>query len=414
MKIKWPWAGAGQLAGESRSNLENPNVPISSAAVATHFSTSRTKFGLDVTVESALGIPAFWQGTDFLAKTLASLPIQIFKSTPEGAVPSDIGGIREILHSSPNTETTAYDWRKLLHECVYLYGRGLAWLEWGANNRLMNIWHLDPTMMRVRKSGGKKLYDYTDGRRTITYEAWEILDIPWRLQRDGITHRNPIYVLREALGAAIAANNYAGQWFEDGGVAQHVMSGAPMSPEAWARAVADLKRVLKTEKQVLPMPAGYELKPLGGSPKDGQMIEARQFEVVEVARILGLPPSFLMDLQYGNLANVEQQGLQLVKHAIAPQVAQFEAEINLKIFGGRGRKAYAKFNLDALMRGDLLSRMQAYSMGIQNAVLKPDEARALEDRGTVEGGDQAFVQGATVPLNLAGIFQTKGPTDAAT
>jgi HK97 family phage portal protein len=403
MKIRWPWSG--QALAEKRSSLENPKTPISSPAVAAHFGISKTKFGLDVTVESALGIPAFWLGTDFLAKTLARLPIQVFKQSADGPVASDVGGVRDILHSSPNPETTAFDWRKLLHECFFLYGRGLAWLEWDANGRLLNIWHLDPTMVRVRKVAGKKLYDYSDGKKTITYEADEILDLPWRLQRDGITHRNPIHALREALGAAIAANSYAGQWFEDGGVAQHVMTGAPMSPEAWGRAVADMKRALKTEKQVLPMPAGYELKPLGGSPKDSQLIEGRQFGVVEIARILGLPPTFLMDLQFGTLNNVEQQDLQLVKHVIASLVAQFEAELNLKLFGGRGRKTYIKFNLDGLMRGDLLSRMDAYSKGIQNGITTPNEVRALEERGAIAGGDQAFIQGATVPLTMAGQFQ---------
>ena len=147
----------------------------------------------------------------------------------------------------------------------------------------------------------------------------------------------------------------------------------------------------------MPIPVGYDLKPVGIDPAKGQMTEARLFQIQEIARLFGLPPVFLQDLSRGTFANVEQQDLYLVKHLVAQWAKSFEDELNLKLFG-RGAKFYVEHSLDGLMRGDFKTRMEGLSKGIQNALLTPNEGRALENRPALPNGDDLLVQGATVPL----------------
>ena len=72
--------------------------------------------------------------------------------------------------------------------------------------------------------------------------------------------------------------------------------------------------------------------------------------------------------------------------------------MNLKLFGRDNSSLYVEFNLDGLLRGDFSSRMAGYATGIQNGILKPNEARQAENRPTEASGDDLLIQGATVPL----------------
>jgi len=133
----------------------------------------------------------------------------------------------------------------------------------------------------------------------------------------------------------------------------------------------------------------------------------QRFSIEQIARIYSLPPIFLQDLTHGTYSNTEQQDLHFVKHTVKRWVEQTEAELNLKLFG-RGSPFFVEFDLDGLMRGDLKTRMEAHSTAIQNGIKTPNEVRAIENLPPMEGGDQLFIQGATVPL--AG--QAAGQPDA--
>ena len=144
------------------------------------------------------------------------------------------------------------------------------------------------------------------------------------------------------------------------------------------------------------LPLGHELKTIGLSPENMQLIELQRFSIEQIARIYSLPPVFLQDLTHGTFSNTEQQDLHFVKHTVKRWVEQFEQEMNLKFFG-RGSDFYVEFNVDGLLRGDLKSRMEAYAVSIQNAIRTPDEIRAIENLPAM-GATELLIQGATVPL----------------
>jgi len=149
---------------------------------------------------------------------------------------------------------------------------------------------------------------------------------------------------------------------------------------------------------VFAIPAGYKLNPVGIDPAKGQMIDARRFQVEEIARVYQLPPVFLQDLTRATFSNVEQQDLHLVKHLVGQWAKALEDEMNLKVFGRNNNGRWIEHNLDGLMRGDFKSRIDGLARAIQTAQITPNEARALENRPAKENGDDLLIQGATVPL----------------
>lgn len=354
-----------------------------------------------VTIRTALGVPAVWAAVNFIAGTIAGLPLHVYRRTRNGRERVR-GGVAPILHDAPNDEQSSFAWRKYTFERVLTGGRGVTFIERNAQGRVTNLWPLDPRHVTVRREDGRTIYYYSEpGQQAKRYEAGEVLDIPFMLGEDGISHRGPIASCRDAISLAIASTQYGAKFFHGGGVPPFAVTGGFQSGAAMKRAADDLERAVETaardKRQALMLPSGLEIKAIGGDPQRSQMVEAKRFAVEEIARIYSLPPTFLQDLSHGTYSNTEQQDLHFVKHTLRRWLEAFEQECNLKLFG-RGGRQYVEFNVDGLLRGDFATRMQGHATAIQNGLETPNEARELENRPPIEGGDALMIQGATVPL----------------
>ena len=147
------------------------------------------------------------------------------------------------------------------------------------------------------------------------------------------------------------------------------------------------------------LPSGHKLKAVGFSPEDMQLIELQKFCAEQIVRIYSLPPVFLQDLSTGTFSNVEQQDIHYVKHTLRLWIAQTEQEMNLKMFG-RASDLMVRFNVDSLLRGDLLTRMNAHATSVQKGIKTPNEVRNAEELKPLPSGDELLIQGRTVPIGM--------------
>lgn len=384
--------------GETRAaTIENPTVPVSSESFLAFFGVNATQLPA-VTLDSALTVPAVTAAVAFLSRTMAALPLHAYRSTKDG--PKKLSGkVASVVHDAWNDSQGSYKARQYFWEQVFTGGRGLGWIERSPQS-VENIWPLDPTKTTVKRVAGKVTYE-SGGK---VYDAADVIDIAFMLKPDGLKHRGPINLASKAIQLALAMNEYGSNFFAGGGVPPLVLEGPlPAGPDAMTRAKADIKRAIDGAKgageSVFPIPPGYKLNPVGLDPAKGQMVEARRFQIEEIARAYQLPPVFLQDLTRATFSNAEQQDLHLVKHLIGQWAKALEDEMNLKIFGRSNTGRYIKHNLDGLLRGDFKTRMEGYGAAIQNAIRTPDEVRELEDLPPMGGtAEQLHIQGATVPL----------------
>lgn len=387
---------------EARS-IENPQVPISSPNIMAFLGLGEmSAAGVEVTVDSALGVPAVWAATEFLSGTLAVLPLHLYRRTPAGRE-RVTGGLATVLHDAVNDGMSSFDWRKFMFDQVFTLGRGVSFIERTAGNRVINLWPLDSAALTISRIDGRRAYDYRDGRRKVRYMADEVIDIAFKLRPDGLKHRSPILANKDTIGLAIALERYASRFFQNGGVPPLVLEGPFQSMESVQRAsaqvIAALKAASEEKRNVLVMPPEHKLSAIGVDPEKGQLVLAQRFIIEQIARIYSLPPIFLQDLTNGTFSNSEQQDLHLSKHTITRWVEQFEQEINLKLFGRKSNVLSVEMNMDGLMRGDFTTRMQGYALAIQNSIRTPDEVRDKENLPRKGGAaDKLHIQGATVPL----------------
>lgn len=403
---------------EARASLESPTVPLSDVnAWRALMGEWHNVAGVTVTAETALEVPAVWCAVNFIASTFASLPLQVFLNQDGGRLTATKDPLYSILHDAPNAEWTSFAWRKYSMVNTLIRGRSLTFIERNKAGRVMNLWPLDPCKTTIERKDGRKSYIYEDGNRKVVYAATEIIDIPFMLGADGVSHVDPVSKLRGAVGLAIALEQYAQKFFANGGVPPLALYGPMPSPAAAARAASDVTQSVKDanaeRRNVMIMPIGHELRPVGVDPQKSQMEEARRFQIEEIARVFDIPPVFLQDLTHGTFSNTEQQDLHFVKHTLRQWLKAWEDEMNLKLFAPRNRTKFVEFNLDALLRGDFKTRMDGWRAAVQGSIVTPDEVRDAENwpKYGGEGGDKLWMQGATLPIDT--LVKSQPPANGA-
>ena len=385
-------------------NIEDPGVPISGNNIMQLMgwdSGPRAR----VTHDNALTVPAVWSAVNFISSTIASLPLSLYKVDGDTAKKAKTDPLHHLLHDAPNQEWTSFRWRKYIMTQTLLRGRSYTYIERHINGKIKALWPLNPDQTVAVKDGVRTFYEFTErnGQKKV-YSSDQIIDIPFMLDADQITHIDPVSKMSGAIGLSIQLQEYAERYFRSGGVPPAVLEGPFQSPGAVERAGKDLTKAIQESaaqgRLVVPIPLGHQIKVLGFNPEQGQLLEARKHALEEVARVYNLSPIFMQDLSNGTFSNTEQQDLHVVKHTITQWVKSIEQEMNLKLFVGHTR--YVEFNLDGLLRGDFQSRMEGYSKAIQNSISTPNEVRAKQNDEPKEGGDDLMIQQNMVSTSKLG------------
>jgi len=353
--------------------------------------------GITINIENAMGVPAIWAATNFISGTLASLPLEILKGNEPVTT-----GIGAWINRAVNPSMSSFAWRKYIFEQTLTTGRSVTLIVRNGQGTITDLVPLDPSTISVYNKTTAQGYP-TIGYRaaSATYDASEVIDLSYMTKANMIDVRGPIMTHRDVIGMAIAASRYGAKAFQAGGIPPAVLQGPFQSGAAAQRASEDVAqataRLAREGRPVMALPAGHELKSVGFSPEDMQLLELQKFCVEQIARIYSLPPVFLQDLSTGTFSNVEQQDLHFVKHTLRRWIEQTESELNLKLFG-RESNQHIRFNVDSLLRGDLKTRMEAHATAVQNGIKTPNEVREHEELQPLPSGDELLIQGATVPI----------------
>lgn len=373
--------------------------------------------GAGVTIDRALTCPPVFCAVMFLSRTMATLPIQGFKKTGDTIKPLK-GAIPNMMGRTPNGEITAFDFKQYLWQGMWTHGAGRAWIERDQRGKPIALWPLEFRRTTAKRKGFKKIYEYRDHDKIKTYPAADVIDLCFAYEDDFITPMSPIHKCRGAIGLYLNLQAYANSFFKKGGVPPLTLEG-PMASgsEAVKRSADDVEKSIthanENDSSILPIPVGFKLSPLAFDPSKGQMVEAKKAQIIEISQAYQLGPSFLHDLSNGTFNNLEQQDLTLIKHLVSQFATKLEQELGLKIFGTRALGQYFKHNLNALARGEFKSRIESYARAINTGQLKPNEARALEERAAVDTpeADKLHMQGATVPIDTPRAIKTSGVAD---
>lgn len=343
-----------------------------------------TAAGIRVDAEGAKKISAWYRGRDILATSLAMLPLNLYARLPddEGATVARTHALYDVLHRKPNPNEDSFTWRRAKMQDLIDGGHAYSRIGIGVDWTLTRI---DPaTVTRKMTASGRRIYDVRkDSGQTETLGPDEVFHLRASDDR-GVLDR-----ARDSLGLSMALDSYAGKIFGKGTMGGGLIQvPGPMGDES-ARAMAQSFITAAGEwhlPKVLPQGATWIAQD-GMTPDKAQMLTSRQFSVTDIARWLGLPPHMLADLTKSSFSNIEHQGQEFVTYSLGPWLSLWEFGINDQLIL-QPAKFYAEFVRDALVRGDIAARWQAYQIGVSTGTVTRNEVRRKENMNALDGLDK--------------------------
>lgn len=390
-----------------RSSLKYPSKKLIEALKGYG---SATASGVSVTPDSALMYSAVWACVRILAESVASLPLVLYERAGQGKVRAGGHPLYGILHDVANPEMTSFELRETLMGHLATWGNGYAEIEWSVGGWPLALWPLRPDKMVVERltdpitgRPGPLQYRYTLplGGGTVDFEPWQVLHLRG-LGGDGIMGYSPIRMHRESIGLGKAAEEFGSRFFSNdarpGGVLQHPGVLDDEVHKRVKKSWNDVHAGLDNSHRVAILEEGMTFKEVGIPPEDAQFLETRKFQVTDVARIYRVPPHMVADLDRATFSNIEHLSIEFVTHTLRPWLVRIEQRVGLQLLGEEERgRFFAEFLIDGLLRGDILSRYQAYAVGRQWGWLSADDVRERENMNELPDGQGHLYM---VPLNM--------------
>ena len=396
------------------TNLFKPKVDnrLSTTPV---FYAGQSTTGVDITEQSAMRSAAVYACVRVIAEAIGSLPLKIYEHSDGTMQAKFEHPLYDILHLSPNPEMTSLDLRETLTTHLLLYGNAYAQIIRNGMGQVHSLYPLLPNKMDVNRDDDGEIYytywrNYDEVRPQektggVTLAAHDVLHVHG-LSFDGLVGYSPIALAKNAIGMAVATENYGASFFANGanpsGILEHTQS--LKNPDTLRVTWESLFKG-KGSNRIAILEDGLKFKQVGIAPEQAQFLETRKFQLNEIARIFKVPPHMIGDLEKSTFSNIEHQSMEFVKFTLTPWVERFEQAMNTKLLSPSERKRYIiKFNVDGLLRGDYTTRMNGYAIGRQNGWLSANDIRSLENMNPLppeEGGDEYLVNGNMISIKDA-------------
>ena len=400
----------------SRDKPKNRTVGSSYA-----FYLGSSSAGKAVTERSAMQMTAVYACVRILSEAIAGLPLHLYQRNTEGGKEKAINHpLYRLLHDEPNPEMSSFVFRETLMTHLLLWGNAYSQIIRNGKGEIVALYPLMPNKMSVnRDANGRLYYEYTRATEeaptmkgsTVRLSPSDVLHIPG-LGFDGLVGYSPIAMAKNAIGLAIATEEYGSKFFANGaqpsGVLEHpgTLKDPSRVRDSWQSTFGGSGNANK----VAVLEEGMKYTPISILPEQAQFLETRKFQINEIARIFRVPPHMVGDLEKSSFSNIEQQSLEFVKYTLDPWVVRWEQSIQRTLLRPEEKRDYfVKFNVEGLLRGDYQSRMNGYATARQNGWMSANDIRELEnlDRIPVEdGGDLYLINGNMTKLSDAGIFAT--------
>ena len=378
-----------------------------------------TTSGKVVTERTAMQMTAVYSCVRVLAEAVAGLPLHLYRVRDDGGKEKALDHpLYRLLHDEPNPEMSSFVFRETLMTHLLLWGNAYAQIIRNGKNEIVALYPLMPNKMTVdRDANGQLYYSYDrgsdeairDDRSMVILRPSDVLHIPG-LGFDGLVGYSPIAMAKNAIGMAIACEEYGAKFFANGaapgGVLEHpgTLKDPQRIRESWQAAFGGSSN----SNKVAVLEEGLKYTPIAISPEQAQFLETRKFQINEIARIFRIPPHMVGDLEKSSFSNIEQQSLEFVKYTLDPWVIRWEQSITRALLSHEEKSRYfVKFNLEGLLRGDYQSRMSGYATARQNGWMSANDIRELENLDRIpaeDGGDLYLINGNMLTLKDAGAF----------
>ena len=373
------------------STLKAPSSALLAALGAVPSSS-----GVSVSATTAMQHGDVYACIRVLADAAASLPLLSYERTGDGRVRDDDTFVARLLRN-PAPGMTQSMWVSTVMHHLNMWGNTYVAKLRGARGQIVQFRFIDPSRVAIKLDNGEPVFKVYPSQQSDQiqgeFTSRDILHIKG-LSTDGVQGLSPIRQAREAIGAGIALEEYAARFFANSAIPDGMLqTDGKLSQEAQDRLKTQWEAVHRGRSnahKVAVLEEGLKWQSVSLPMEDVQFVEQRKYSATQIARIFRVPP-YMIGADGPNsmtYSNVEQESIHFVTYSLRPWLVTIEQAINADedLYGADG-PYYTEFLVDALLRSDTLSRMQAYEVGTRTGVMSVNEAREKENRPPIPGGD---------------------------
>ncbi len=362
-----------------------------------------------VSDERNMSISTVWACIRLISTVTASLPLDVFETIDNQR--KKVGNqnpLAKLLRFRPNNFMTALEFREAMTMQLCAYGNAYAHVERNSVGDVISLLPLMSANMDVRLDGKNVIYRYRRDSEYVDFKSKEIFHLKG-FGFNGLVGLSPLAFSAKSAGVAIAMEDNQREFFANGAKSPQILmtDGKVLTKEQRGQLEENFKEIAggPVRKRLWILESGFTSQPIGISPQDAQMLEARKFQVAELARFYGVPPHLVGDVEKTTSwgSGIEQQNLGFLQYTLKPYLDRWEYSIERWLVkeSDQGR-LHAEHNLDGLLRGDSASRATFMQTMVNTGIRTVNEVRRLDNLPPLPGGDVATRQSQNVPITDLG------------
>ena len=350
------------------------------------------------TTDKSMLLSAVYRCVEVISDSVAQLPLEPYKIDSKGyKVKFTSHPTYKLLNKEPNQRMTRFTFIKTLIVSTLLRGNGYAYIERDGKGDAMAL-HLIPTELVtiINPKTLKEPIKYgIAGLGTI--ESKDMIHI-LNFSYDGVVGISTLQHARHSLGLATDSESHAAGFFKGGAnIAGILKADGHLAPDqkqqikqAWMMA---FNPNYGTPNGVALLEGNFTFEPISVNPSDAQLLETRQFNVVDICRFFGVSPVKAFDLSKSSYSTVEATELAFLTDTLSPLLEKIELEFERKLYKPSEKDSIdVRFDTAMLLRADKQSLANYYQTLFNIGVVSPNDIRKQLDMPAIEGGDNTFVQ----------------------
>lgn len=373
-----------------RTQHEEKAVPLEGSGHHAFFIAGGSVLQLPTGLNAAFECTASRASIFLICQTVATLPVHLFARGEgnERERASDHPAEKLIAHRAAPWMTAAEFRREMTLDALW-QGNAFA--------RVIRIGDAVRELQRIRPDAITLMIDQDSGevgyKLRLADGGEELLSYREILHLQALRARSTIKDIMGAIELALALEGHGRKVFKNGAMPSGILRVPTKLSEENAKKIADSfakRHSGETSGGIAVLEDGVSFEPIGMSSTDAEHNAQRQLQIEEIARGFAVPPILIQAYGRATWANVSEVGRLLLQYGLMPWLQAWQdAYATALLTEDEQESHFVEFNADAVSKGDLKSRYEAFAKaGAGAAWMTPNELRALDNRPPINGGDE--------------------------
>lgn len=335
--------------------------------------------------DSATSLSAFYAALELISNSIAQLPILVKKN-------NKINKNHPINLLFKDGLISKYNLIKMLISDVILHGNAYCYIERAKDGTPINLVYCEHgTVNIVYNQKKQELYYQIPFIKKVNIESCNVIHL-FKDSINGVQGRSLITYANQVIKLSQATDKAARNYYASGCALQGALTikGARKGAKEQARqAFANTHGDKGSGLVILDDDMSYQQ--LSSNANDSQMLEARSFNVAEIARFFNINPILLGDKSGASYNSIELANIEFVTHTLMPYVAMMQDEFNRKLVKPSENGITIDIDETWLMKGDQKTTAEYLTKLTSSGIMTINEARNHLGLIPVEGGDEVQI-----------------------